>query len=272
MCEGSDRTAESLKLLDLSFLDSATGPLWRARALPESREKACVAPGLKDAFPYEPTYIMSYHHGVIDGTSAFVIVMTLLELVEAELGGCPVDEAQVGRIAGDEQTQPLDRDMRARLEKEPERLRSLINQRLEKSFAPLITESFETPQVDVPETITLENDLESSTLIKFGELYRNAGVTFNAGTTAAINVASVELVRGAGLARDNYQITGRHAVNLRRYWKQEPAHAFGCHTGGMLLTSDAPGLSRRTFWQRAPGRNCARCSVARPRRRKSQRT
>lgn len=120
--------------------------------------------------------------------------------------------------------------------------------------------------MDVPETITLENDLESSTLIKFGKL------TFNAGMTAAINVALVELVRGAGLARDNYQITGRHAVNLRRYWKQEPAHAFGCHTGGMLLTSDAPGLSRRTFWQRAPGRNYARCSVARPRRRKSQRT
>lgn len=118
MCEGSDRTAVSFKLLDLSFLDSATGPLWRARALPESREKACVAPGLKDAFPYEPTYIMSYHHGVIDGTSTFVIVMPLLELVEAELGGCPVDEAQEGRIAGDEQTQPLDRDMRARLEKD----------------------------------------------------------------------------------------------------------------------------------------------------------
>ncbi|KAK7017514.1 hypothetical protein SK128_001309 [Halocaridina rubra] len=247
---GGDIIEQVEALMKLRYLDSSEGPLWRVRWICEPPDAPCPIPEVKTRLPFQYIFLMSLHHGMTDGNASFHIIEAFLRLLEDVLSGTPIDDGkQLGKLVSDQETIMVKKNIKEYFEKNPVKLMECKENMVRPSFEPLLKEAFGFPKDPKPRTRFLISKLKSCVFDRFNEKCAENNVTFNSGFTFAINTALVELVQESGIRRDNYTVTSRHAVNLRRYWQRDHYWSFGCHIGRMHQTSHTPPYDKAKYWE-----------------------
>ncbi|KAG7174591.1 putative Condensation domain-containing protein [Homarus americanus] len=249
---GPDEQNEMQRMIDTPF-NLADGPLWKARLLPGGGDDHSTWPELQEEFPHQNRLLLEFHHAAVDGVDMFTITDWLAKLLEDIISGKPIDDnKQLGQLVDHSQVVAIEQQVKQDLEKDPERLKLLLEERKKQSVTPLILEAFGVQDVPHPQTEYLGKTLLDMTMFeKFNKRCRSAGVTFNSGFVALMNTALIGLVKEAGVHREEYTLTNRHAVDLRRYLKGHKAFPMGNHSFPMMHSMTVPGNVRDTFWDYA---------------------
>ncbi|XP_071544644.1 uncharacterized protein [Panulirus ornatus] len=242
-----DPDDEMNKLINTKF-NAMEEPLWRVRLKSCSPADPCPMPELRDKFPHQYTVMFTFFHGSNDGIVALMAIITFVKLIENLITGVPIDGDQLGKIVS--HPREIEETVRRELEKDPQRIEHLRRELTDSHFHCLLAEAFEAPEVSHPKTEFMYGLLDVTTFDRFIKKCLNAGVTINSAFTCAINTALVELVREAGVVRDTYSVTSRHAVDERRYWKGS-IRDLGCHVANMSHSIITPHNSRKIFWEYA---------------------
>ncbi|XP_069945629.1 uncharacterized protein [Cherax quadricarinatus] len=250
---GPDSFMEGEAMVNTPF-NLSEGPLWQVRLMPLSSDYPCLWPEVKEKFPYQNKVLFNFHHGIVDGPDLLSITGLFTKLLEDYISKIPIDKQQFGQLVDHSHTSKIVQQMTEELEKDPQKLKLMLNELKNRKHTPLLVEAFGTPSS--PPNISTENlqyaVLDFSEVNKFNEECKARKITFNSGFIGLVNTALVELVREAGIIRDIYNISSLHSIDLRRYMKgYSEVYPMGFHTLSISHTMATPYNVKDIFWEYA---------------------
>ncbi|XP_063884511.1 uncharacterized protein LOC135113247 [Scylla paramamosain] len=246
---GGDLEEQHILLRDSPF-NLHDGPLWKTRLMPCPEDAVCHFPEVKAALPHQCHILMTLHHAANDGMVVMMVTQLLIDILDSLLQGLPVSSQPVGELCEGFEVVEEEARIRAALLQDPERLVAALRQHVESKRLPLLMEAFGLPKAEDWTTKNLPPVvLDNQRMEKFAAKCRSVGATINAGFTALINTALVELVQEAGLDKDVYHLSSSHPVDTRRLMKNTQNIPLGYHAIPMTQCTATPRNVKEHFWQ-----------------------
>lgn len=234
------------------------GPMWRARlfhGLPTDLNPSYWSlPEIRSAFPNQYQLLFGFHHAPNDGVSVYSILNIAPRLLQDVINSTHIDNSPIGHLIDTTLTTNIEQSVREKLEEDPLKLNNMLKEMsmLNQSFKPLLSEAFSDPIVTKPKTKVLRTVLDQSIMESFKKRCKTSGISLNCGLNSVVGRAIVEMVREAGVQRDVYSITSRHAVSERRYFGGvDPFSEMGCFPGNIQNTIIDSHRGKHDFWQYA---------------------
>lgn len=235
------------------------GPMWRARLFQgvpctDHNHSAWSLSDVRSTFPNQYHLLLGFHHAPNDGVSVNIIANAAARLLQDVLNSTHIDNSQIGHLIDSKLIMKEEQSVREKLEEDQLQLSKMLREMsmTNQNFKPLLSEAFGKPLVTQPKSKTLQTVLDQSIMKSFQNKCKAAGISVNCGLSSVVDRAMVELVREAGVQRDLYSITGRHAVSERRYiGSGNPFTELGCYLGPMQHTMIGSHKGRHDFWQYA---------------------
>ncbi|XP_063884512.1 uncharacterized protein LOC135113248 [Scylla paramamosain] len=246
---GSDLEEQHILLRDSPF-NLHDGPLWKTRLMPCPEDAVCHFPEVKAALPHQCHILMTLHHATNDGMVVMMVTQLLIDILDSLLQGLPVSSQQVGELHEGFEVREEEARIRAALLQDPERLVAAFRQHVGSKHLPLLMEAFGLPKAEDWTTKNLPPVvLNNQCMEKFAAKCRSMGATINAGFTALINTALVDLAQEAGLNKDVYHLSSSHPVDTRRLMKNCKSFILGYHAIPMTQSTATPRDVKEHFWQ-----------------------
>ena len=243
---------ENNDLTNSSF-DIHNGPLWKARLMSSPENVPCMFPEVKAKFPYQFELLLSLHHAANDGVVLMLVTKLLLSIIDHLLQGLPVDRQQVGELRDGIEAMKEENMIQIAFENDPARLKAALREYEMGKHVPLVIEAFGNSNEAVnPSTYFFPIVLfDKDVMNRISHKCRSLGITINSFMTAVINTSLVEVVRDAGLKKNNYTISSVHPVNTRRLMEKSSIPHLGFHVTQMTLTMATPKNAKDHFWEYA---------------------
>ncbi|XP_042859124.1 uncharacterized protein LOC122245239 isoform X2 [Penaeus japonicus] len=232
---------------------SHDGPLWRARLVRGTGGEDCPSEELRASFPHTSHLVLGNHHGIADGTSNVRTYNLLLRILNDVIAGRPIDDQeQLGEILTNEEFQAKTKVKMSELEKDPETLERLLNEkRAFDGSVPLLLQCYPPTEGTEVKTELLIEELDEDTTRRFIQRCKKEGVSVGSAFTALVNGATIELAKRAGRTDETFKLTESHALDLRQYLSGDASKHLGVHITVLTNSVEAPAAWQESFWDYA---------------------
>ncbi|RXG60269.1 hypothetical protein Avbf_17700 [Armadillidium vulgare] len=226
-------------------IDSASGPLWRAKYIMNDKLEERNNNFISDI-------IFSFNHAITDGFTVFNICNGFLKVLNDVIGGKIQNSYNFGQHDEGRETEELTEKRLEFLKENPDQLaqvKKLVTDMTSQNVR--FTEFFPVPDGTPKKTKHIYRELDEETNKKILNVFKSKGISFHSGFTAVANWVLMELFTENNLNDEEIDITAFHMINMRRYWKKSSTAQLGPHVSSLRILSKTDKNVGANFWQYA---------------------
>ncbi|KAL7630743.1 UNVERIFIED_CONTAM: hypothetical protein RMT77_019044 [Armadillidium vulgare] len=224
-------------------IDSATGPLWRATYITSDET-------LKENNTFTSNLLFTFHHAIIDGYTAINICNNFLKALNDVIGETVQKIYDFGQFNDGHETKELLIQRTEYLKKNLEYCEEIRTMKTKfDNTKVLLTEFFPVPKDAEKKTKFIHGELNKEITTNLIEVFKSKGISFHAGFCSVFNWVLMDIFTEKGLNDKEIELTTRHALNLRRYWKKPSSIQLGLHSQGIFLFSKIDQNVGENFWE-----------------------
>ncbi|RXG61489.1 hypothetical protein Avbf_16850 [Armadillidium vulgare] len=226
-------------------IDSATGPLWRVTYITSDET-------LKENNTFTGNILFTFHHAIIDGYTAINICNSFLKALNDVIGENVQKIYDFGQFNDGHETKELLIQRTEYLKNNLEYCEEIRTMKTKFDNAKvLLTEYFPVPKDAEKKTKFIHGELNKEITTNLIKVFKSKGISFHAGFCSVFNWVLMDIFTEKGLNDKEIELTTRHALNLRRYWKNSSSLQLGFHAKPFTLLSKTDQNVGENFWEYA---------------------
>ncbi|KAL7631085.1 UNVERIFIED_CONTAM: hypothetical protein RMT77_018614 [Armadillidium vulgare] len=226
-------------------IDSATGPLWRATYITSDET-------LKGNNTFTSNILFTLHHAIIDGYTAINIWNSFLKALNDVIGENVQKIYDFGQFNDGHETKELLIQRTEYLKNNLEYCEEIRTMKTKFDNAKvLLTKYFPVPKDAEKKTKFIHGELNKEITTNLIKVFKSKGISFHAGFCSVFNWDLMDIFTEKGLNDKEIELTTRHALNLRRYWKKSSSLQLGFYAKPFTLLSKTDQNFGENFWEYA---------------------